>query len=362
MYDIKDKISEWIKNKAAGPLQVQIHLTNFCNLKCFFCPTRSLIDKNNLNSNNELTKEVWLKIIEDANQLGVEEWHICGGGEPFFFKEKAVAVINKIKDLDKYCEIITNGTLFTENMIKNFIDIEVDKITFSLDGSNAKIHESLRGVKCFDTIINNLKRFRYWKIRLNKNKPRIAFHFVLCNKNYKDLINIMKLAKRLGVEDVMINALNIWAEEIKKLELSNKQRKELKKILIKASFYAKRHSINTNINEFIQLNLFDKANKMDKAIYNKKKTDNKSWLNIPCYIPWYNMSIFANGECKPCFILKKRGSSLKEESLKSIWLGDFFNKIRQEMKNNKINEDCSKCNPWSFYKNKEIKKELEKIL
>jgi len=353
------RIHYWIMNKKEGPVQIQLHLTNFCNLKCFFCPTRTLIDKSRLNPKNELTTDAWLTIIKQGEELNVKEWHICGGGEPFFFKDKAVSVIHKIKELHRHCEIITNGTLFDEEMIRNFVQIDVDKITFSIDGSHARIHESIRGVSCFDMIKDNLKLFCYWKKKLHKNKPRIAFHVVMCNKNYRNLEDIVKLAQKTGAEDVLINALNIWSDKIKALELHEKQKTELKSILVKADKYARKHTINTNIPEFIELNLFDIANVMDKSIYVKSGSE-KSLLNAACFMPWYNMSVFSDGECKPCFILKQQGPSLKKDSLKSIWQGDFFNTLRNDMISNKMRSDCSKCNPWSFYKNKEIRKELRK--
>jgi len=38
-----------------------------------------------------------VKIIQEGNELGVKEWHICGGGEPFFFKEDTLANNGKNK-------------------------------------------------------------------------------------------------------------------------------------------------------------------------------------------------------------------------------------------------------------------------
>lgn len=335
-----------------GPFQVQIHLTNFCNLQCFFCPTRALVSSNELRTEDELTLKEWLAIIDQANNLGVQEWHICGGGEPLFFMDKAVGVVDKIIKEGKRCEIITNGTLFTVDCIHTFL--EVDKITFSIDGSNAKIHESIRGKKCFDALISNIRLFKKYK----GNKPRIAFHVVISNKNYKDLTNILKLAKGLAVDDVLINALNIWSEETKKLALNTKQKLEFMQILKKADSFAVKNQIHTNFTEFFDLNLFDKANIMDTVLYNSNM--HATYADAACFMPWYNISIFANGETKPCFILKEKGPSLKAMNVKSVWEGDFFINVRNDMLAHKANPSCNRCNPWSLCKNTKIREAMKK--
>jgi MoaA/NifB/PqqE/SkfB family radical SAM enzyme len=351
--EILDRIRNW-NTKEQGPYQIQLHLTNLCNLKCHFCPTRTFTK----NKNPELTIPEWNTIIDDGNEIGVKEWHICGGGEPFFFANTAGSVIGRIKGYGRHCEIITNGSLFNDALIKNLVAIEVDKITFSVDGSNAMVHEKIRGAKCFDAIVNNLKLFNHWKKKMGKDKPYISFHTVLCNKNYTDIINIIKLAAEVDAQSVLVNALNIWSDDIKDYELNDTQKTELHEILDKAHTYAAHLKINTNIAEFMQLNLFDKANMMDESIYGNQK--NISLSQVPCYIPWYNISIFSDGECRPCFILKQKGPSLKHESLREIWLGNYFNKTRDSMMENKKNSDCAKCNPWSFYKNKEIREHIWK--
>ena len=91
----------------------------------------TLLKKDLVNSSEELNEDVWLGIIDQGNKIGVKEWHICGGGEPLYFIEKAKSVMNKIKENGKHGEIITNGTMFTENMIKELVELGWDKIIFS---------------------------------------------------------------------------------------------------------------------------------------------------------------------------------------------------------------------------------------
>ena len=52
----------------------------------------------------------------------------------------------------------------------------------------------------------------------------------------------------------------------------------------------------------------------------------------------------------------------EEKSLKEIWNCDYFNIVRQSMINKQLKDVCSKCNPWSFSKNKEIRNELKNMI
>jgi MoaA/NifB/PqqE/SkfB family radical SAM enzyme len=362
--EIIKSLSRWAGGKKNYPSQAQIHLTNFCNLKCFFCPTRVLLTKKEINRKKELTTEQWLNVVDQATELGVSDWHLCGGGEPMFFKNAALAVMKKIKENGKHGEMITNGTLFDEESVKKLVEIEWDKITFSLDASTAKIHDSIRGIKCFCDVLKNVKLFNSYKRKLKKEKPTLCFHTVVCNKNYIDVPNMFKLARKFNVQDVLINALNVWSPEIKSLKLNDNQIKDFKEILRKSLISAKNYSIDTNISDFLTSELFEKVNVMDKAMTKEVKINNEmnQFLAIPCYYPWYNISIFSDGIVQPCFILKEKGESLLKKSLEEIWFGNFFNDFRNELMKNKLSEDCSKCNPWNFPKMKQIRNELKNLL
>lgn len=351
------RIKKWSLHKASSPVQIQAHLTNFCNLQCFFCPTRALLKKSELNKDKELDKEDWFRLIEESEELGVKEWHICGGGEPLFDQDLAHNVLTKIKMEGFYGEIITNGTLFTERIIKDLVELGWDKITFSIDGPDAKIHESIRGVACFRKAVKNIGLFSYYKKKLKKDRPRLSFHTVICNKNFNHVSKIVNLAKRLDVQDVLFNALNIWSKEIKRLELNIQQYGDLKKSLMRAEKLAQKRGIGTNIGEFLKCDMFNKANRVVEAMKEEFGKEN-TLSDAPCYMPWYNMSIFADGRVQPCFILQDQGGSCKSKSLKEIWLGAYFDSIRRAMIEKRLSEVCSRCNPWSFSKNKEIRNEL----
>jgi len=354
--EIVNRIVEWKIKGRSYPYQIQIHPTNYCNLKCIFCPTRALVK--NLNREKELTKEEWLRIVREGNELGVREWHICGGGEPFFFKNETLTIMRKIKEDGKYGEVITNGTFFDEETARKIVEIGWDKVYISLDSPIANVHNFLRQANCFNTIIKGVKNLVKWKRKLKKVKPEIYFHMVVCNKNYRQVPGMFYLAQKLQIQGLLLNALNVWKEEINKLKLNIKEEKELASILRESEKLARKFKISTNIREFLNFLYVKKANIMDKAMVKEVRKVKDSFASLACYYPWYNISIFPDGTTLPCFILKDRGENIKEKSLKEIWFGSYFNRIRKRFLENKLKKDCSKCNPWNLPKMKEIRDKL----
>ena len=350
---------KWREEGRGYPVQIQIHPTNYCNLRCVFCPTRALVKK--LDRKKELKKEDWLRIIEEGNELGAKEWHLCGGGEPLFFREEALAIIKSIKDHGKYGEIITNGTFFQEETARAIVEMEWDKIYISLDSPFAKTQNSLRQANCFQEIVDGIKNLVRWKERLRREKPFVYFHSVICNKNYKQVTEIVKLAHRLKVQGISLNALNVWKPEINKLKLREKEKKEFESVLKKSEMLAKKLKISTNMEEFSKFLFIEKANVMDKAMVKEVEKTQDPFASIACFYPWYNISIFADGRALPCFILKDEGENVLNKSLKDIWFGEYFNKIRQMFLKNKLKEDCSKCNPWNLPKMEEIRNKLQSM-
>jgi MoaA/NifB/PqqE/SkfB family radical SAM enzyme len=356
MENIIESLLQWEKNKKGYPTQVQIHLTNYCNFKCIFCPTRTLVKE--LDRKKELTKEEWIRIIKEGNDLGVKEWHICGGGEPLLYTEDALAIMENIKKLNRYGEIITNGAFFQEDVARKIVEMEWDKIYISLDSPFAETQNFLRGVKCFEKIIDGAKNLVEWKEKLMKEKPHIYFHLVICSKNYQHVPEMVMLAHKLKVQGILLNALNVWKPEINKLKLNEKEKKEFKKVLEKSEKLAGKLKISTNIQEFLNFLFVEKANVMNEVMIKEVEKSNDSFASIACYYPWYNISIFPDGRTLPCFILKDEGESVKNKSLKEIWLGDCFTEMRQIFLENRLKEDCSKCNPWNLPKMKEIRDKL----
>ena len=100
------------------------------------------------------------------------------GGE-VFLKEEWFEILKKIKDNKMEIFLITNGTLFTPEIIKKLKIIDPLNISVSLDGDE-KHHNKVRGGANFKTVLKNID----WLI---KEKFNVSIISTIIKQNYSFL-------------------------------------------------------------------------------------------------------------------------------------------------------------------------------
>lgn len=355
MNKLVKRLKQWDKNHPVGPLKLQFNPTDRCNLGCIFCWQR---DTSRVSYENEISIKRYTELVKEANELGVKEIQVTGGGEPFCRPKTVLKLMEEIKGYNIRGSLITNGTLFKEENIKKIINIDWDEIIFSLDSPNPKIHDSLRNKKgSFDKTIGAIKKFNQYK----KDKPKLCIHFVLCNKNYHELPGLIRLANRLKIKNVFIEPIVTVTETVdtsEKLKLTKEQLEDLPKFAKKAYRLCMDYSIENNLEKFLELNLTEKTNKMDEVI--KEPSRKSKGFDPLCFEPFYNMIIRPNGRVGPCCMFDYSGEYCHQKPLKEIWLGKHFSKVREKLLKGELMGYCSKCNPSQVVDNIKIREALQK--
>lgn len=356
MSEITSRLKQWKEGDERPPFIAQVHFTNRCNLSCDFCPTVASKEKGEIDLSNELDKDRWLEIIGEGNGMGIEEWHVCGGGEPLFEKETALDLMEEMKKGGSRGEIITNGTILGKDGASRIVEMDWDLVTFSLDGPNKRTNDAIRSEGSFEKVIRNAKLLS--KLR-NESEPFLRIHTVVCNKNYDKLAEMVELTNRIGFDEIRFNSMNVWNEAGEELKLDSKHVKDARENLRKAEEIAREVEVDTNVDEFLEHNLLEHANEIDQAMKNTSKEleGQTNFENISCYYPWYNISIFAGGGAAPCFLFHD-GVSIKDKSIKKVWYGNFFDDVRKRFLNDDLKDECKNCNAWNVKKMEEIRDEL----
>lgn len=184
------RLKKWFSNQCTGPYKIQFNPTNNCNLNCPACYARG---KPVYNPQTEVSTERYIELIKEAAKLDALYCDICGGGEPFTRAETTLAMMREIKKQGMIGTLITNGTLFSEEAIKELVKIGWDYINLSIDGPNAKINDPLRGEGAFNKNIKAIKLFNYWKEKFKKNLPHISIYSVISKKNYNHINELIDL-------------------------------------------------------------------------------------------------------------------------------------------------------------------------
>jgi len=122
---------------------IQLHLTNCCNLSCRHCYMNA-----GKKLNYELMTHEWKSLLDEYSLL-VENGSVCfTGGEPLTRAD--------IWDIAKYSKekgnnniLFSNGCLINSSDIVAKLEESIDRIQISLDGTTEEIHDSIRGKGSF---------------------------------------------------------------------------------------------------------------------------------------------------------------------------------------------------------------------
>lgn len=110
-----------------------------CNLRCIHCGSSAGGARP-----DELSAEEALKLcaeLKSAGCLGVA----LMGGEPFLRKD-FWAVASRIKELGMELSVITNGTVFPDNVFERLKALAPRAVAVSVDAATPELHDKIRGV------------------------------------------------------------------------------------------------------------------------------------------------------------------------------------------------------------------------
>jgi MoaA/NifB/PqqE/SkfB family radical SAM enzyme len=362
------RLKMWLNNKV-GPFLIEVWPTNRCNLRCIMCGTwanRRKLEEKGIRYNpteemkNEIPEERLLLLIEEAKELEAKEFLITGGGEPFVRKDVTLKLMRKIKDMEMFGNLNTNGTLLTEEDICKIVKIGWDMVMFSIDAPDSEIHDQIRGMKgCFERVKKNLLVLNKVKKNLKTDKPRVVFNTVLNNKVYNKIDELTEFASQVGCEDITFIPLIPYDNFARKIELSKYQKVKLEKDLDRLISFSRKLGINTNLNE---LSFSTPSGEMDETILSELEGSSRDLIHSPCFEPFLHFLVKADGEATFCCMIENSPDNIKEKSLRQIWFGEYFTEQRKNFINRKIRKECRLCVFSQFIRNKEIREELSKHL
>ncbi len=128
------------------PVLCNYYLTYKCNAKCSFCDIWEIPSK-------YVTLESVRKNLIDLKSLGVKVIDFTGG-EPLLHPNIS-EILTLAKELKFITTVTTNGLLYPKKA-KSLVGL-IDMLHFSLDSSIAEEHNKMRGVECFNYVMDSIK-------------------------------------------------------------------------------------------------------------------------------------------------------------------------------------------------------------
>jgi len=201
---------------------LQIELNDICNLECLHCyQVRAKVKE-------ELDINIIINQLDDFKKVtNYDKFFFRLSGGEVTLRKDLFKIIRKIKYLNHYVEVISNGVLFDLDYVFGLKVAGTDLVQVSLDGSNKEIHDYIRGKGNFDKAINGIKN------AIKANLPVEVKFTIINNINTNDIYNMFNLCYTLGVKHISIGRFIFAGNGAKFLKEGNLIGNDLKNVFYK---------------------------------------------------------------------------------------------------------------------------------
>lgn len=284
-----------------------IEPTNICNLQCPLCTT----------GNGEMERvrgKMDLSTFENIiSKMGNDLFFLLlyHQGEPYINKH-FLDFVRLAKKKNIYCTTSTNAHYFSDAIIHETIDSDLDSMIVSIDGVTQESYEKYRVNGNLNKVIDGLQRFMAIKRERKVKTPLIALQFLVMKQNEHELEAIKKLSKEIGVDRLLIKNIEVRNEKEAGIWLPQNDK------------YRRYH--------------------YDGDRFEVKNKDKKS-----CPRPWLSTLINWDGSVVPCCFDKNgqydMGNINQEKSFEEIWENESFRSFRKQLSADRQSIPmCHNCN------------------
>ena len=191
--------------------KLYIEPTSNCNLACTMCFRKTWIDE----PFDDMQWDVFKNAL-DTMPSGVETVFFGGMGEPLFHKD-ILEMIQYAASKNCRVELLTNGTLLSNEMSARLLDAGLNKLWVSVDSFEPEGYENIRQNSSFKLIKNNIAKYNNERSK-REDAAGLGIAFVAMKSNVRQLGQLAKFALEHKVTD--INISNVIPTDASSLEES----------------------------------------------------------------------------------------------------------------------------------------------
>ena len=297
------------------PRQIQVEITNRCNLSCKMChrETYSL-------PNEDFPKEDFFRVIDGLVHPCLVT--LTGWGEPFLHPH-LFRMVAYAKEMGHTVSITTNGTMLSST-IPDVLESGLDRIVFSIDRVNYEDKDTV-GHPQINGLLADIRKLR--TARSNRSSPLISLQTTMHKGGMQDCLDIVEYAGATGVDRVNLVRLNTHnAEGLERMTLEEEMR-----------LYREAEKLGKQLRVMVDTNYAKLEGSM--RIFYKWARPYMYRFDTFCPKTYDYAYVNIEGNVTPCCDLRQvKMGNIFETSLKEIWQSNAFKDFRQSQA--KI---CKKC-------------------
>lgn len=192
--------------------KIYIEPTTRCNLTCTMCP-RNTWEQEPL---GDMDLDLFGKLMGQISGIDTVESIFFGGiAEPMSHPD-ILAMVKMAKETGRRVELISNGSLLTEETIEAFLRAGLDRLWVSLDRDHRESQEEIAGKTIgYGPMVKTLAAFRRIKPRIYP-EAELGIAFVATKINIAELPEIMEIGSMLGASEIKVSNLIPYTREMQK--------------------------------------------------------------------------------------------------------------------------------------------------
>jgi pyrroloquinoline quinone biosynthesis protein E len=172
---------------AGTPLSLLCELTYRCNLQCPYCYNPLALGR----PSEELARQSWLSVIDQAVDLGVVQIGFSGG-EPTLRAADLVALTARATERGAYTNLITQGTFLDNELLDALLDAGLAHVQISIQAPERELAATIAGTDVHERKVETLRRVALRDVALTLN-------CVLHRLNHDSLPEVLAFAEREGI-------------------------------------------------------------------------------------------------------------------------------------------------------------------
>jgi len=328
-----------------APLQVDLNVTNRCNLSCKYCYSSA---NERVKKQTEIKLEEIASLFKELSEMGVLKV-LLSGGEPLLRddSEKILLLTGRFP----FATILsTNGTLITKEIAKIIKKSNISLVTVSLEGATPKVHNMVRSSSfSFERTLRGIKILRSEKIpfvigtTLNSINITHIFEMIDFVANLEAKLFAIQIICPVGRAIKNLNIIpNYEDSESFFLKLTDFKKDGKLPIKVKVNVTNESPVFWEYYYPLIKNGRVDDLIKIWGADLNFKTSN-----QVSCVAGRTVCSIDANGDVFPCEMFLGEASmvvgNIKKTKFKQIWQSAPLLKEFRNLTKDKLDKPCKNC-------------------
>ena len=292
-------------------------LTKECNLHCLHCRAEA----ESSSFEGELPLEEILRVIDEI-AAHYKPILVLTGGEPLYRKD-IYQIASHARERGLKTALATNGTLIDANAARMIKDSGIQRVSISIDGSDAASHDGFRGIPgSFDRTLKGVSHLKSAGIEFQINTT-------ISRRNVDQIDVILKLAETIGAK-----ALHLFmlvpvgcGVEIAESEMISKERYEI----VLNWFYDKSKETGLELKATCAPHYYRIIRQRARQEGRKLsfETDGMAAVTRGCLAGTGVCFISHRGDVQPCGYLPVSAGNVLERPFHEIWEdSDLFRSLR----------------------------------